>query len=61
MPEAFVSHPRPGRHRLMSLASKSRFSRQVPKLVVTKSSDRQAQKAADLHRTAIRGMSHSTW
>ena len=61
MPEAFVVTPATRPAPLNVVASKSRFSRQVPKLVVTKSSDRQAQKAADLHRTAIRGISHSTW
>jgi hypothetical protein len=61
MPEAFVVKPARGQHRSTSSASKSRSSRQVPKPVVMKSSARPAQKAVDLHRTTIRGMSPSTW
>jgi hypothetical protein len=58
MPEAFVVTPAT---RPAPLTSKSRFLHQAPELVVTKSSARQARKAADLRRTAILGMSPSTW
>src|SRR5262249_32012629 len=60
-PKRSLSHPRPAPPRLMSSASKSRFLHQAPELVVTKSSARQARKAADLGRTIILGMSPSTW
>jgi hypothetical protein len=61
MPETFVVTPatRPGP--LNVVGEQITVLAPGPELVVTKSSARQARKAADLLRTAILGMSPSTW